>query len=642
MNLLKDLEHIYNMNEESAGIVGEKNVVLFPLYHAAQNTQITVTINMAGEFLKAVVNPPEEEFTVIPTTLDSSCRCSNNAPHGCGDRVDYLSGNMKDFFEEIAADAKKQERNEKRYEVYMKQLCDWAESPYATPKVQAIYEYEAKNELLSDLLRSQVFPNHQGESLTSKMKINKISIDTCAVRFRVEYENAEPDYIPETWLDKEMFRSWSEYYSDVVSKTFQKDYCYVTGEYIPITTKHSNGIRANSDFAKLISSNENGMIVYTGDKFKDATDAVVIGYETSLKAHNALRWLISLQGRRSGENILVAWDDNGNPVLVPYEVDTPTAFGYSDNPEEEKLFDTKEQYFEFLERHYDSLNEKIDFGNGNGKIHFLELDSSFKGDLKGRISVLDYQVYSIKEYYENVFSWHKKYFWNIFKGKENKFTGSPSIYDFIMAAYGTESKMGLSVSSKSLFTRHYNRIVKCIVFGYPLPDDIVMQLVYHASSPMKYPLSKSKIGTIACAAINGKENMDIMLNKSCVDRDYLFGRLLAVANYAERLTFTETDKGRETNAIRFMSDFVNAPATTWGLIFQKLQPYLKKLNRNNAFVGEIYRREIDEIASMIAEEDFTDNRLGNKYLLGFSAQSTALRTRRVKKEEAKDNGGNEE
>ena len=117
MNLLKDLEYIYDMNEELAGIVGKKNVVLFPLYHAAQNTQITVTINMAGEFLKAVVNAPEEEFTVIPTTLDSSCRSRNNAPHVCGDRIDYLFGNMKEFFPEIAVDEKKQARNEKRYEI---------------------------------------------------------------------------------------------------------------------------------------------------------------------------------------------------------------------------------------------------------------------------------------------------------------------------------------------------------------------------------------------------------------------------------------------------------------------------------------------------------------------------------------------
>lgn len=85
------------LNEDSVGIVMERNAVLFPLYHAAQNTQITVTINMRGEFVGATVNAPEEEFTVIPTTLDSSCRAKTNAPHGCGDRVDYLAGNLDEF-----------------------------------------------------------------------------------------------------------------------------------------------------------------------------------------------------------------------------------------------------------------------------------------------------------------------------------------------------------------------------------------------------------------------------------------------------------------------------------------------------------------------------------------------------------------
>ena len=124
-----------------------------------------------------------------------------------------------------------------------------------------------------------------------------------------------------------------------------------------------------------------------------------------------------------------------------------------------------------------------------------------------------------------------------------------------------------------------------------------------------------------------------MLDKECLDRDYLFGRVLALANHVERQTFTETDRGRETNAIRFMSDFVNRPATTWGLLFQKLQPYFKKLNRSNPFIGEYYRKEINSIVEMISAEDFNDKRLGNKYLLGFSSQSAALVAKRAKKNE---------
>lgn len=638
MNLLEDLARIYDLNEDSVGIVMEKNAVLLPLYHAAQNTQITVTINMRGEFVSAITNAPEEEFTVIPTTLDSSCRASNNAPHGCGDRVDYLSGNLDEFFPEIRVDEDKTSRNKKRNEIYLEQLREWAESPYATPKVQAIYDYEAKGCLLNDLYNSHIFPNAEGEELSSKMKINKISIDTCAIRFRVECDGPDSiimeddDYIAETWLDKEMSRSWIEFYGNKVAETFPKDYCYVSGKYTPITTKHSNGIRANSDFAKLISANENGMIVFSGTRFHDASEAMVVGYETSLKAHSALRWMISLQGRRSGGNILLAWDDFGKPVYVPYEMDTPTTYGYAELPVEEKLFATSEEYMTFLRQKAEEYEEE------NGTIHFLELDSSNPGgDLKGRIAVLDYQVYSAKDYYENVLSWHSKYYWNIFRGKENRFTGSPSIYDYVNAAYGVEQKTGLSVTSKSMFTKQYNRLVKCVILGCPIPDDTIRQLVSHASNPMKYQLSRARIWTIACAAINGKEKMDIMLDKECLDRDYLFGRVLALANHVERQTFTETDRGRETNAIRFMADYVNHPATTWGLLFQKLQPYFKKLNRSNPFIGEYYRKEINAVVEKISAEDFNDKRLGNKYLLGFSSQSAALVAKREKKNETNEN-----
>ena len=46
MNLFGDLVAVYDANVGSAGIVGERNAVLFPLYHVGQNTQITVTIDM--------------------------------------------------------------------------------------------------------------------------------------------------------------------------------------------------------------------------------------------------------------------------------------------------------------------------------------------------------------------------------------------------------------------------------------------------------------------------------------------------------------------------------------------------------------------------------------------------------------------
>ena len=57
-------------------------------------------------------------------------------------------------------------------------------------------------------------------------------------------------------------------------------------------------------------------------------------------------------------------------VYVPYEMDTPTTYGYVELPVEEKLFSTSEEYMEFLEQKAKEYEEE------NGEIHFLELDSS--------------------------------------------------------------------------------------------------------------------------------------------------------------------------------------------------------------------------------------------------------------------------
>lgn len=47
------------------------------------------------------------------------------------------------------------------------------------------------------------------------------------------------------------------------------------------------------------------------------------------------------------------------------------------------------------------------------------------------------------------------------------------------------------------------------------------------------------------------------LNETCEERDYLYGRLLAVADRIEYRTYdTEKDSGRVTNAKRYMNTFL--------------------------------------------------------------------------------------
>lgn len=128
------------------------------------------------------------------------------------------------------------------------------------------------------------------------------------------------------------------------------------------------------------------------------------------------------------------------------------------------------------------------------------------------------------------------------------------------------------------------------------------------------------------------------LDTTCTDRSYLFGRLLAVVDFAERVTYDPvTDKKRETNARRYTTKFVQRPATIMADLRQKLAPYLRKIDNRKEFIIE---PKFNEISSMIPIEEYNDTKLSPLYLLGYDSQMRELRqewyTKRKKKEEKRE------
>lgn len=120
------------------------------------------------------------------------------------------------------------------------------------------------------------------------------------------------------------------------------------------------------------------------------------------------------------------------------------------------------------------------------------------------------------------------------------------------------------------------------------------------------------------------------LDKKCRKREYLFGRLLAVADRIEYRTFDKED-GRETNAKRYMSAFSQHPYRTWKVLEEKLEPYLMRLKAPERLV---YQRLLDDICNLFEIEDFeNDTALNGLYLLGFHNQSYALKEKKKEEEE---------
>jgi len=110
-------------------------------------------------------------------------------------------------------------------------------------------------------------------------------------------------------------------------------------------------------------------------------------------------------------------------------------------------------------------------------------------------------------------------------------------------------------------------------------------------------------------------------------RDYLFGRLLAIADNIEGYALTNSEEGRDTMAGRLMQRFADRPFSTWRNIELALTPYRSRLRSSDKTAGFLYKREklLDEVLCAFQADDFTsDQALTGEFLLGYHCQRSEL------------------
>ena len=146
-----------------------------------------------------------------------------------------------------------------------------------------------------------------------------------------------------------------------------------------------------------------------------------------------------------------------------------------------------------------------------------------------------------------------------------------------------------------------------------------------------------RVLTLACSLVKKdkseryEEEWNVALDKKQKDRNYLYGRLLAVADRIEYRTYDDGDKARVTNAKRYMSTFSQRPFETWKVIEENIQPYMNKLG-----IAErrFYENLLNDIYELFEIDSFKDNKkLDGLYLLGFHSQAYDLK---LKKEDSKE------
>ena len=652
MNWAKELFELYENNQQIVGVEKQgrfgETLILLPLYHTTVKAQVTVTIDGEGEFIRADLVDEADSLTMIPVTekSDGGRTSTSVAAHPLCDNLKYLAADYMDYVV-----TQKGEDYSKYYNGYIKGLEDWALSDYSHEKVRAIWNYIKKEKLIKDLIEAGILSVNENGKVGAEEKINKTNLPKVFVRFRIQnswdsgrslLDETSGRMPSECWLDRNLHNAYIEYCNSMMQ---QCDLSYLTGKRVPVTYLHPKKIRNEGDGTKLISANDDKNFTYIG-RFASKEEAFSIGYEDSQKAHNALKWILRRQGRNWNGITLVTWESNlqelpdwcrdSDAVCDAYEAE---AF-WDDDEVLDKPSEVETGIVSAVR-----LQRAI---AGYGKK--LETDSNmflmaFDAATTGRLAIMESQMQSSSRYLENLLYWYEACGWLQIKYKDKKryeYYGMVGIKDIADILYGTESQGNLTLkgSNEKMYAEVCKRLIACILQHRRIPADMVHLAVRRASLPMSYKnhVNWEKTLALACSFIKkqsvergDKEVWTVALDKNNCNRSYLYGRLLAVADRVEWLSFIDRDDKRETNAKRYMTAFSQQPFRTWKVIEERLKPYQSRLKEGQRI---FYEHLTEEIFWLFKDGDFEKNEsLSGAYLLGFHNQAYALRIK--SEEEAK-------
>lgn len=636
MSWLEKCYETYENCQQEIGIQkfqaeGDKRsyVPLLPVAHTTQLVNIEVELDQNGDFQDARLLAKDEQTTIIPCTEESSARTSGVVPHPLVDKLQYIAADYPAY-----GGAKKSGWN-----LYHTQLQDWCSSPYADAKVCAVLRFLEKGCLVASLVKKHILFLDENGKMPTKWTGNKDEkpkiLETLAsadqtesfVRFRVGGIDLAQD--------KAVRESFIHYYE---MKQQRVDYCTVQGKQMAVSTLSPYKIRNPGDRAKLISSNDSTNYTYRG-RFVTAEQALSIGYETTQKAHSALRWLISKQGCSNGDQTVVVWGTKGEPIpditadSMDLGDDFAAAFAQLGQPQLPPA--TESEYAERFNKAIQGYGKALD---EKSNTVVMILDSA----TQGRLSIRYYRELAGSELMKNITDWHRNFAWKLNyrsapesaepgqkpKWKRVSFWGAPSPADIAKAAYGEKA-------DKKIIQQTVERLVPCITEGKYLPRDLMLSAVHRATAGIGLePWEYQKTYGIACALIcgyyhrNKKEDFVMTdgkyVDETIDDRSYLFGRILACAEQIERRVQSQTGETRPTNAERLRLVFVQRPAKTTALLQQKLTPYLNRMRANGVSCDKRYST-LQELVGRLGAEKYTNKPLNELYLLGYACQMMDFR-----------------
>jgi CRISPR-associated protein Csd1 len=553
-----------------------------------ENVAVEVTLSADGKFIDADLVPKERQQTVIPCTLESGMARQNPvSPHPIFDKAKLLA-------------------TPKQLTV-LKAWCERLDVPLS---VKTVYAYLEKQTLMDDLNR--------------RLAEKKCPWDSnCYVRFSVNDGALDKSGL---WLRKDVKTSWKQcFYEDWLLKN-SLQLCYVTGEILPAANKHPN-ISGNTLLISMVGDN------CIGHFEGKPQEALSVSCETTIKAHNAWKWLAARQGKYVFGMTFVAWDTYGFmlPDIMedepdddedgeegPKTADTNTALGNSVASGISGYWSRK------LAEYEQAQPEEL------STVVMMAIDSATG---KGRASIVYYQELNGRDYLENLMYWYKSCKWVLGRkekdGVYDHKLRTPLPKEICSLVYGEGGKEGQKKLKKQLT----KQLLPCITMRRPVPQGLVDTVFHKVSNPLSFKDKNSrwnkrawqKAVEITCA-LSTKYDFDkgdehaMALDEKEQNRSYVYGRLLAIADIIEQVAQKQGESSRTTNAMRYMQRFRQRPGDTWITLRLKLEPYINKLTARQQ---SWYRRLLSEVESrFIPGEMQLSQPLNVRFLEGYSCQIT--------------------
>lgn len=596
MSWIQKLHETYDHCGKSPAVVGS---LPWPVAHIVKRAHVEVALDSDGVFRRARTLGRTEGPTLIPATESSAGRTSKPTPHPLCEELSYCATDLPDS-------------SPKRHQLFVTQLDAWCSSSFSHPKARAILKYIRAGTLWSDLDRAQLFPMTVQNSQGTKAKV---ADEKVFVRWRVECVG---DPCSGTWEDPALIDSWKAFDA---SQNCLTGFCMVTGESLRIGQSHPRFVRNPGDGGKLISANDSDGYTFRG-RFTDGKNdygkqVCTVGFETSQKAHSALRWLISRQGYRNDDQVIVSWAIAGAPVPDPF-ASTFELLGASIGVADAgpPAGDTSEAFALRLKSAIAGYRANL---NPTDEVVVMGLDSA----TPGRMAITYYRELKGSEFLERIETWHSKCAWPQNFGKASKFVGAPSPRDIAETAYSRRLDDKLRKAT-------VERLLPCIVDGLPLPRDLIESTGRRATNRIGLEHWEwEKCLGVACALFKAYQtgrSYQMALELDRTSRDYLYGRLLAIAEHIESRALYIAGEKRDTTAARLMQRFADRPSSTWRTIELSLRPYMTRLR--NLRPGMLYAMEklLDDVITAFKDDSFTDDAtLSGEFLLGYHCQRQTLR-----------------